>query len=151
MNLICHFPNNTNQCRRGVALVIVLAFVVLVTGLILAFFSRAMVSRQVSNGSAGQTKADMLAGSATDIIVGDLKQEIVNGSIITTTSGVSIYTPSSAANMLPARSGCPERFARSHSQSYPAQCHVRPDCVSRRGQPRFHGFPPRLLPSTATR
>ena len=40
--------------RRGVALIIVLAFVVLLTGLVIAFFSRSIVDRQVSNSSANQ-------------------------------------------------------------------------------------------------
>lgn len=95
--------------QRGLALVIVLAFVVLVTGLVLAFFSRTLVSRQVSNSSAAQTKTEILARSAADLIIGDLKQEIVNvnGSDAATTAGVTIYTPSSDTTVLPQRSGNP--------------------------------------------
>ena len=92
---------------QGVALIIVLAFVVLLTGLIVAYFSRSMTDRQLSNSSFNQTKVDALAKSAVDVIVGDLKQEIVNGSTVTTTSSVSIYSPTSVANMLPMRSGNP--------------------------------------------
>src|SRR5579862_2833139 len=66
--------------KRGVALVIVLAFIVLVTGLIVAFFSRTVIDRQVSNSSAGQQKAAIFAIGAADQIIGDFKQEIVDSS-----------------------------------------------------------------------
>lgn len=107
MKTILHFPGNRNQDRRGIALVLVLAFVVLVTGLVVAFFSRALVGRQVSDSSASQTKASLLAQSAAEIIVGNLKQEIVNGSTLSSTNNFTIYTPASAANLLPVRSGNP--------------------------------------------
>ena len=66
--------------ERGVALIIVLAFVVLLTGLMLAFFSRAAVDRQISNSSAGQTRVDGFANSSIDVLIGDLKEEIRAGS-----------------------------------------------------------------------
>ena len=99
------------QRNDGVALVIVLAFVVLVTGVVVAFFSRAMTERQVSNSSSNITKADILAQSAADIIVADLKQEIVNGSTATAigsgTNASTLYISSSNTYMLPQRSGNP--------------------------------------------
>lgn len=101
--------------RRGVVLIIVLAFVVLLTGLVVAFFSRAMNSRQVSDSSANETKADLLARSAMDIIVGDLKQEIIAGSTVSsgsnnaawTSSWPNVYTPVSNLTAVPLRSGVP--------------------------------------------
>ena len=66
--------------KAGAALVIALAFVVLLTGLIVAFFSRAMSERQVSNSSANQTKVEFLVEGAADAIIGDFKQEILAGS-----------------------------------------------------------------------
>lgn len=105
MKPILHIPGY--RCRHGVALVIVLAFVVLVTGLVLAFFSRAMLSRQVSNSSASQTKADLLARGALDVIVGDLNQEISAGSTNTTVGNFTVFTPTAADHMLPLRSGNP--------------------------------------------
>ena len=95
-----------NRKNRGVALVIILAFVVLLTGLVVAFFSRTTTERQVSNSSASQAKADILARSATDIIIGDLKQEIADpsaSSSATPASGVTIYTPKASAYMVPLR------------------------------------------------
>ena len=67
-------PHGGTRKKRGAALIIILAFIVLLTGLVLAFFSRAITARQVSNSSAAQTKADIPALSAADVIVGDFKQ-----------------------------------------------------------------------------
>ncbi|MGB8352338.1 MAG: hypothetical protein WCD79_00465 [Chthoniobacteraceae bacterium] len=91
--------------RNGSALVIVLAFLVLLTVLTVAFFSRAATERQVSNSSVNQTSAELFARSATEIIVGDLKQEIVAGSSLYTFTGAAgvtnIYTPMAATGTPP--------------------------------------------------
>jgi Tfp pilus assembly protein PilX len=86
--------------RRGAALVLVLAFIVLLTCLVLAFFSRATSERQVSNSSANQTNVALLAQGGLDTIVADLKQEIAAGSTLSTLSGVTIYNsnPTAAAS-----------------------------------------------------
>ncbi len=87
---------------------IVLAFVVLLTGLVVASLSRTQADRTVAHGSFNQSKVDQLAASAAEIVIGDLRQEIVNGSNVpVTVNDKSIYTPSAAANMLPQRSGNP--------------------------------------------
>lgn len=91
--------------RRGVALVIILAFLVLLVGVVLAFFARAMSERQVSNSSANQTKAEILAQGALDQILGDLKQEIADGSTESTIGATTIYTPTSGTNMVPQLAG----------------------------------------------
>lgn len=93
--------------RRGAALIIVLAFVVLLTGIVLAYFTRTTTDRQVAHGSFNQTKADQLALSAADLVITDLKQEVVNGSTTSTVNGKTIYTPNPSANMIPMRSGTP--------------------------------------------
>ena len=49
--------------------------------------------------------ADTLARGALDIIVADFKQEIASGSTTSIVSGVTTYTPSLAANVVPQRSG----------------------------------------------
>ena len=66
--------------ERAAALLIVLAFVVLLTGLGVAYLSRATSDRQVAHSSFHQSKADELAASAMDLVIGDLQQEIANGS-----------------------------------------------------------------------
>jgi hypothetical protein len=80
--------------REGAALIIVLTFVVLLTGLVVAYFSRTTVDRQLANSSFASTAADVLARSALDVVVGDLRQEIANGGM-----------PPAAANIVPQRSG----------------------------------------------
>src|SRR6266700_7562707 len=91
--------------NKGAALIIVLAFVVLLTGLVLAYFSRASTDRQVAQSSFNDTDAYLLARSALDIVVGDFKQEIVNGSTNIGPGGAPFYSPAPPANVVPKRSG----------------------------------------------
>src|SRR2546423_15665918 len=70
----------TRSSDNGAALIIVLAFVVLLTGLSLAFFSRTTSERQLAHSSYNDTSADLLARTALDTIVSDFKQEIIAGS-----------------------------------------------------------------------
>ncbi len=90
---------------------IVLAFVVLLTVLVVAYFSRTMTSRQLSNTSFNQAKAAQLAQSAADLVIGDLKQEIVAGStpilVGVSPNQSNVYVPTVNANMLPMTSGTP--------------------------------------------
>jgi hypothetical protein len=103
----------TSGRDRGAALIIVLAMVVLLTGLTLAYFVRATGDRQVAHGSFNETKVDQLAASAMDNIIGDLRQEISDGSASPApTFGPAanpyyVYAPTSNANMVPLRSGNP--------------------------------------------
>jgi hypothetical protein len=102
-------PKRLSSSDRGAALLIVLAFVVLLTGVSVAYLSRTTSDRQVAHNSFNQSKADQMVASAVDNIIGDLRQEIANGSSRTTYgSGNNIYyvyTPTSSANMVPRRSG----------------------------------------------
>jgi hypothetical protein len=92
--------------KQGAALIIVLAFVVLLTGVGVAYLSRTTSDRQVAHGSFNQSKADQLVASAMDNIIGDLRKEIANGSTATAEAdGTTVYTPTTAANMIPQRSG----------------------------------------------
>jgi hypothetical protein len=98
--------------QRGAALIIVLAFVVLLTGLTFAYFSRSATDRQLSRASYNDAAADILARSALDIVVGDFRQEIINGSTSVTVNGATVYKPKDTgnganANILPMRSGTP--------------------------------------------
>src|SRR5438270_2378998 len=91
--------------ERAAALIIVLAFVVLVTVLAVAYFSRTTSERPAAQSSFNQSKVDQLAASAMENIIGDLRQEIVNGSTPTTVNGATIYLPTPTANIIPQRSG----------------------------------------------
>jgi hypothetical protein len=84
-----------DRSSKGAALMIVLAFVVLLTGLVLAYFSRTTADRQLAQSSYNDTSSDLLARSALDIVVRDFKQEILSGQ------------PVSAANVQPAPYGAP--------------------------------------------
>ena len=67
---------------------IVLALVVLVTGLALAYFTRTTTDRQLAQSSYNDTSADLLARSALDIVVSDFKQEILNDPRVATRSDI---------------------------------------------------------------
>jgi hypothetical protein len=89
------FFRSPSGASKGAALIIVLAFVVLVTSLAVAYFSRATTDRQLAQSSFNDASSDLLARSALDITVSDLKQEIVNDLTIT------------PANIQPVRYGVP--------------------------------------------
>jgi hypothetical protein len=78
------FLHSRDGASKGAALMIVLAFVVLLTGLALAYFSRTGTDRQLAQSSFHDTNVDLLARSALDIVVNDFKREIVNNPTITT-------------------------------------------------------------------
>lgn len=103
MNLPPRVP--TIKPDSGFALVVVLAFVILLAGIIMAFLARTSTERQLVHGSFNEAKTDQLARSALAIVIGNLKQEIVNGSTSTTVNNITLYTPSTAANVLPQRTG----------------------------------------------
>lgn len=102
-----HLSKHSSPREQAAALIIVLAFVVLLTGLAVAYLSRATSDRAVAHSSFNQSNVDQLAQSAMDNIIGDLRQEITDGSAPTTVNvngtDVTIYTPTSAAYMLPQR------------------------------------------------
>ena len=98
--------------RRGVALVIMLAFLVLLSGIVVAFFSRAMSDRQVSDSSAHQTRVELFTEGALATIIGDLKQEIAAGSTVPNPApdpapNTNLYYPKTAATSVPASVGRP--------------------------------------------
>ena len=71
-------PAPVSSRQRAAALLIVLAFLVLLTGLSVAYLSRATGDRQVAHSSFNQSNVDQLAQSAMDNIIGDLRQEITD-------------------------------------------------------------------------
>ena len=86
-------PLPRRSSEKAAALIIVLAFVVLLAGLAVAYLSVATTDRQLAQTSFHDTAADLLARSALDIVVGDFKQEIVNGSTLHQSAGSTIYIP----------------------------------------------------------
>src|SRR5436190_23504028 len=101
--------------RYGMALIIVLAFVVLLTTLTVAYFSVTTADRQIAHSSFNQSNADQIATSTVGIIFGDPRPEIIDGSASPAPSFAPIpagtpyyaYLPTCAAHMVPKRSGTP--------------------------------------------
>src|SRR5260370_33808768 len=99
--------------ERAAALLIVLAFVLLLSGLRVAYLSRTTSDRQVAHSSFNQSKVNESAASAMDLIIGDLQQEIANGSsptpspspttspLPTPTATPFVYSLLTAANIVP--------------------------------------------------
>ena len=83
MKTSMHFRD---AASRGAALMIVLALVVLLTGLALAYFTRATTDRQLAQASYNDTSADLLARTGLDTVVGSLKQEILNAGAVNRTN-----------------------------------------------------------------
>src|SRR5437016_8000656 len=107
-------PKAVHSRERAAALIIVLAFVVLLTGLGVAYLSRTTSDRQIAHSSFNQSNVDQLAQSAMDNIIGDLRQEIVNGSSPSPAPTFSangatynLYVPTSVSNVLPMSSPMP--------------------------------------------
>lgn len=80
-----------NARKGGIALVIVLAFLVLLVGLVVAYLGRTATARQLAHGTFNEIRAEQLARSALAVIVADLKQEIANAPTV------------GASNVLPQR------------------------------------------------
>src|ERR1700755_3451413 len=88
------FLHSPDGASKGAALIIVLAFVVLVTALAVTHFSRTASDRQLAQASYNDTPATRLARAARDITVNDLKQE-------------NATSPRSQTTIQPARYGAP--------------------------------------------
>ena len=87
------------------ALLVVLSILALVSVLVLAFFSQATLNRQTSFASVGQARAENVAETALQTVVGDLREEMRAGSTNPPAAAgyPAVYQPSTNANMLPQR------------------------------------------------
>lgn len=106
--------------EQSMALVIVLAFILLLTGLAAAFLSRTSKVRQIAHGSFNNARADQLARSALDIIVADFKREIASGFPITNSTVVPQRSPQPVAGSTPAIANLIRRSIRTDAISAPA-------------------------------
>ncbi|MCX8494261.1 MAG: hypothetical protein ORN23_08550 [Chthoniobacterales bacterium] len=87
----------------GMALVITLCLIVLVTVAAVAFFTRATGNRTVEASRMNQTLAVQVAESGADYAVGRLLLEIATNSAATTNNGIVIYYATNLASALPLR------------------------------------------------
>ncbi|HEY8965621.1 MAG TPA: hypothetical protein VIM58_04205, partial [Candidatus Methylacidiphilales bacterium] len=90
---------------RGSALIITLSILALITAVLLAFFSQSALNRQISFSGAGQARADFIARSGLDTVVGDLRSEVRAGSQPYVSGTNAVYFPTSSNLALPCRVG----------------------------------------------
>ena len=102
-NLPCRQWNKARRFDHGSALVIVLCMIVLCTTLILAFFARSTSESSTSRATANSATSSILARTAKELIIGDLRQEIVDGSQPPANPVHPVYVPLSPTNAMPAR------------------------------------------------
>ena len=119
------FLDSRDPASKGAALMIVLAFVMLLAGVSLAYFSRTTTERQLAQSSYNDTSADLLARSALDIVVNDFKQEILSHPTVTPTPPYYIqpqrYGDASIPNLIRrSYSGDPTNRTSSVSSSAPS-------------------------------
>src|SRR5438874_12886136 len=126
-----HPVEHFRRREQAAALVIVLAFLVLLTGLAVAYLARTTTDRAVAHSSFNQSNADQLAESAADTVIADFRQEIVNGSTPRTVGSSTIYTPTPAANMLPQRIGTSDSMPNLNRRSVFPDNMLSPGLASR--------------------
>ncbi len=91
--------------KKGFALVIVLSLIALVTILVMAYLSRSESEYAISNASANSASSSILATTALEIIVNDLRQEIITSSTTPANTNYPVYVPKTPSNAMPARVG----------------------------------------------
>lgn len=93
--------------RDGIALVTVLAFIVLLTILIISFISFTRLNRLATGSYSRSIQAQEVALGGMQDILSDLREEIVAGSTAYTQGGTTIYVPCTNLTAFPARIGYP--------------------------------------------
>src|SRR5258708_15600632 len=107
--------------ENAVALLIVLAFLVLLAGLTVAYLSRTGTDRQIAHSSFNDAKSDQMVRSALDIIVSDFKQEIASAGAAPTNANIAPQrSPKPASGSTPAIPNLIRRSVRSDSIPAPA-------------------------------
>ena len=107
--------------ENAVALLIVLAFLVLLTAMTVAYLSRTGTDRQVAHTSFNDARSDQLARSALDIAVADFKQEIATAGIPPTNTNIGPQrSPRPASGSTPIIPNLIRRSIRSDSIPAPA-------------------------------
>jgi hypothetical protein len=91
--------------RSGIALIVTLAIVALITITVVAYLSRTITNRRIVAATSGGVRADVLARAAAQIILADTKREIAGGSEVFNPSPdqATIYRPIAAAYVVPYR------------------------------------------------
>ena len=90
--------------ESGVALIVTMAAIVLVTMAAMAFFSRATGNRLVESSRANQVQSAQLARTGVDYVTTQFLSDIVANSTAVAVGNSTIYRPKNAINMMPLRS-----------------------------------------------
>ena len=98
-----HTPPATPRPEAGMALVVTLAVVVLVTIAAMAFFTRATSSRTIEHSRANQVLAAQLAETAQDYVVGQFLKEMTNNARVFTNGNAVVLQVTNPAGMVPQR------------------------------------------------
>lgn len=93
-----------NKTAAGMALVVTLSLLVLVTIAVMAFFTRATANRMVENSRANQVVARQIAGTASDYVLGSVLSEIPQNASVSGPPGREWYQLTNAVGLLPTRS-----------------------------------------------
>jgi hypothetical protein len=96
-------PVGHSKSESGVALIITLAAVVLVTMAAVAFFSRATGNRLVESSRANLVQSTQLARTGVDYVTTQFLSDIVGNSTAVTVGNSTIYRPKNATYMVPTR------------------------------------------------
>ncbi len=99
------FQSPTKASRSGVALIITLAFLMVVTIILVAFVTTARLDRTATASYGQSILADQLAQGGLKLVVASLQQEMGKSGAPITNNGVAIYTNITSANLLPERVG----------------------------------------------
>ena len=87
--------------KESTALVVVLAFMTILTLVLLAYINLMMVDRQATRNYAQGLKADEMSRGAMDFIIGQLRAEMANGTTPASAGNFYIYTNVTSANIKP--------------------------------------------------
>lgn len=117
--------------RSGVALVISLCFLVLISVSVVAFLVKAQLQHKLTFSSVSQKKAEILAQSASNLIISELRGEMAYGSRVFQQDGAEvtdpavgtapfIFQPSARVNAVPeVRGGTDPGWVNLVKRSYP--------------------------------
>ncbi len=106
----------------GVALIVTLSLLVLVTVAVVAFFSRTIANQQIVYNSAEGVDTDAFSNGAADEIIGSLQKEMFDGSGVSPQMNKPTIMP-----MTNAQSIVPSRMVSSNVPAFPGDGTTTPD------------------------
>ncbi len=94
---------NLSARRQGMALVVILALLVLITAVVMAFFVHATSNRMIESSRSNQTAVALLGTTASEYVAGRFLEEITSPDNNTADSTNGIYFPKTTLNAGPQR------------------------------------------------